>query len=417
MKILWFANSPCGSLRRNKQKIILGGWLLSLEDQIKNKTDIELSVCFISQKEQSDFEFEGVHYYPVSRNNPHNKILSVISRFKSDSDIEKFIVPHLLNVVKRVNPDIIHIHGTEECFGLIQDYIKNIPIIFSIQGLIAPYSEKFFSGFSESFIREHEPLSSKLRGLSIINVYNSFCYRSQRELRYLQHAKYIIGRTFFDHYVPLLCNPNVKLFQGEEILRKEFYSNSWEKSLGDNLIIVSTISPGVYKGFETLLHAAKLLKEYANFEFEWHVIGYEKNDKYVRLAERLKRVNSEKTNICFHGRMQADEMLKILLKSDVYVQVSHIENSPNSLCEAMLLGMPIIASFAGGTSSMLKDSEEGVLLQDGDPYVLAGAIVNLRNNFDQAIQMGRMAKQRATKRHDPIDIGNHLVDVYKEILT
>lgn len=416
MKILWFANSPCGSLRRNNLKIILGGWLISLEDQIKKIPGIELSICFISKQKETDFEFDGVHYYPINRNNSKSKLSEILSRFQSEENEEKVFLPQLLNVVERVSPDIIHIHGTEMCFGLIQDFVKDIPIVFSIQGLIAPYTEKYFSGFPDSFVKKYESITHKLRGLSFFKGYESFKYRSNRELHYLKNAKYVIGRTFFDHYIPVLCNPNVKMFRGEEILRKEFYLGTWNKSLNGKYSIVTTISPGIYKGFETLLHAAKLLKEYANFDFEWHVVGYAVNDKFVKMAEKLKCLNSENVNICFHGKMQSEEMVQILLESDVYVQVSHIENSPNSLCEAMLLGMPIIASFAGGTSSMLKDREEGVLVQDGDPYTLAGAIVDFKNNYDRSKQMGKNARERAIKRHNSKDIADNLVGIYKEIL-
>ena len=314
-----------------------------------------------------------------------------------------------------MNEDVIHIHGTEECFGLIQESIKDIPIVFSIQGLIAPYTEMYFSGFPEAFIKRHESLSLKLRGLSYKNGYDSYKYRSIRELNYLRNAKYVIGRTSFDHFIPRLCNSSVKIFQGEEILRKEFYGACWNKTFENKLKIVTTISPGIYKGFETLLHAAKVLKEYADFDFEWHVIGYEKSNKFVKYAEILKNCKSPKTNICFHGKLQADEMLHVLLESDIYVQVSHIENSPNSLCEAMLLGMPIIASFAGGTSSILDDGNEGILVQDGDPYILSGAIAYLYNNYEYASLMGKKAKERADRRHNPEDIANQLVEIYKEI--
>ena len=110
-------------------------------------------------------------------------------------------------------------------------------------------------------------------------------------------------------------------------------------------------------------------------------------------------------------------MVDIMLNSDIYIQVSHIENSPNSVCEAMLLGMPIIASFAGGTSSILSDGKEGILVQDGDPYTLAGMIVWLSQNFDSGKKMGINAKMRALKRHDRQRISEHLFATYKEILS
>lgn len=409
--------TPCGSLRRNKTVQVVQGWMVSLEDQIKKMPEINLSVCYPSNQSEDDFIYEGVQYYPLSRDFSQNKVSQIFYRLQSDVEKERQLLPLLLNVVEKANPDIIHIHGTEECFGLIQDYIKNIPIVFSIQGLIAPYTEKYYSGYPESFISRNESFSNKLKGSSNKMNYRSYQYRGLRELRFLERAKYIIGRTSFDHYLPLLCNPDVQIFQGEEILRKEFYTTQWNKQkFGDKLILVSIISPGVYKGFETLLHSAKLLKRFAHFDFEWKVIGYHSNHKYVKLAEKLKECRSTDVNIDFLGRMQASDMIGVLTNADLYVQVSHIENSPNSLCEAMLIGMPIIASFAGGTSSMLKDGEEGILVQDGDPFTLAGAIAHLRNNFEMAINFARNGRIRAKFRHNPLNIASQLKNTYFEII-
>ena len=50
-----------------------------------------------------------------------------------------------------------------------------------------------------------------------------------------------------------------------------------------------------------------------------------------------------------------------MLKSDIFVSASHIENSPNNVAEAMILGMPCIATFAGGTSSYIEDNKNGIL--------------------------------------------------------
>ena len=64
---------------------------------------------------------------------------------------------------------------------------------------------------------------------------------------------------------------------------------------------------------------------------------------------------------------------------------------------------------------MLEDGKEGVLVQDGDPYRLAGAIINMIYNYDQALQMGENARDRAIKRHNPVSVVNELIGVYKEI--
>ena len=55
MKVLWFSLSPCGSLRRNNTKRVIQGWMISLEDALKQNTDIELEVAYFSDKEEKPF--------------------------------------------------------------------------------------------------------------------------------------------------------------------------------------------------------------------------------------------------------------------------------------------------------------------------------------------------------------------------
>lgn len=73
----------------------------------------------------------------------------------------------------------------------------------------------------------------------------------------------------------------------------------------------------------------------------------------------------------------------------IFIHPSHIDNSPNGLCEAMLLGMPIIAIYAGGIPSLLVNRREGLLVQDGDPYAMAGAIIELLKDAGLAKGFGK----------------------------
>ena len=95
---------------------------------------------------------------------------------------------------------------------------------------------------------------------------------------------------------------------------------------------------------------------------------------------------------------------------------SHIENSPNSLCEAMLLGMPCIATFAGGTGSMIKDRETGLVVQDGDPWALAGAVIELIENESMIKKISTNARNIALKRHNIKEVKNQVIGAYQEIL-
>lgn len=417
MRILWFANSPCGSVRRNKMETIAGGWLISLEDEIKKHFDIELNVAFFSNVKEAPFEYEGVHYYPMFFPMASTKIGRVLNRYKTVDYIDHKMLPVMLDVVKDTHPDLIHIHGTEERFGLIQNYIKDIPIVFSIQGLIAPYTEKYFSGLPSKNVYRNESLFDKLRKISYYDDYKNFKFRAKREIGYLNKAKYIFGRTFWDKTITGMLNVNRKYYVVDEILRLPFYQTKWNSLSfsNGNFKIISTISGGIYKGYETVLKTAALLKQNTKLNFEWIIAGYDDQSKCVQIAERYTKIKSSSVNVKFMGRVDAEKLSKMLSCSDVYVHVSHIENSPNSVCEAMLLGMPVIASYAGGTCSMLENEKEGILVQDGDPYIYAGAIVYIYTHFEKAKVYGENARKRALERHNPNRIGKQLLDAYKNI--
>lgn len=418
MRVLWFSLTPCGSVRRHGGKVTMGSWMISLEDEVKKIDGITLSVAFFSSKNESPFIYDGVTYYPMyEEKNRQNAFERIFSRFQTLDSSDKKRLPLMLNVIQENTPDIIHIHGTEESFGLVQKYVKNIPVVFSIQGIITPYTEKFFSGIPADFIKKKEPIQYKLRGLSYLNDYKKMLFKSCRELEYLRRAKYILGRTAWDRNITGLFNPRREYYIVNEVLRLPFYNAKWSKdSFGEPIQIVSTVSIGVYKGYETLLKAARLLCEYAAFSFKWNIIGYDKDNRCAKLSEELTGINPGDCHIEFSGIVPAEEMVRILLGSDIYCHVSHIENSPNSVCEAMILGMPIIASFAGGTPSLLEDDKEGLLYQDGDPYSLAGKIVSLVSDISYAKLLGQNARARALARHNPGNVANELMFSYTEIL-
>lgn len=82
----------------------------------------------------------------------------------------------------------------------------------------------------------------------------------------------------------------------------------------------------------------------------------------------------------------------------------------------MLLGVPCIATFAGGTGSMLSDKEQGLLIQDGDPWAMAGAILEFMSNPELAQNLGAKARELAHQKHNPERIAKDIMNVYKKII-
>jgi glycosyltransferase involved in cell wall biosynthesis len=83
----------------------------------------------------------------------------------------------------------------------------------------------------------------------------------------------------------------------------------------------------------------------------------------------------------------------------------------------MILGMPVVSTNVGGITSLITDKEEGLLVQEGEPYSMAGAIIELVNDYDFARLLGKNARKRSLMRHNPGVIGERLIEIYKTILS
>jgi len=418
MRILWFANTPCGAA----EKLVpdqprFGGWLKSLEEQLVQHNDIELFICFYWAEELEPFKYKKTTYYPMSKirvdsgtDHSNDRALHCVHDDKKE-------VKKLLRVIDAVKPDLIHVHGTEDNFGLIQAYTET-PVVISVQGILSSICEKYFSGVPSFVAYQCEGLHPEFPFQSVNFLYNDMKKRAVRERKILSQARYIIGRTDWDRRVTRLLAPHSRYFVGNEILRSSFYEKQWNKGeLGDPPQIVTVVNRELYKGMETIVNTARILCENNTVNFKWTVVGQSESGNVAKIIKRWLKVDFKPFHIDLVGGKNETELGAILLNSDIYCQVSHIENSSNSLCEAMLIGMPVIASCAGGTDSILDNRKEGLLVQDGDPYSFAGAIVEMIRNSQKAIEYGKSARNTAMKRHDKECITNTIVAVYKNILS
>lgn len=417
MRILWFTNTPCSADELLGNKLNKGGWLKSLEQAITKEKEIDLHIAFFSKVSLNSFEHNNTTYHPIHIKQKGSKASRFITRFSGAVFNKKTDQIQLIkSIAQKVNPDVIHIHGTEENFGLIQTYVT-CPCIISIQGLLSPYLEKFYAGIPERTARKFSGIKKRVAFNSPAHFYKSMRLNARREQKILKQAKHILGRTEWDRNVCSILSPEGKYYVGNEILRTSFYDekNSWRKTAFDPVIKLVTISSeALYKGFESILKTASILKQ-NGVNFEWQVIGLSPENESVFIAERWLDLNHKHLNVHLRGPKNEVEIAAILNSADIYCQVSHIENSPNSLCEAMLMGMPVIASYAGGTSSLMDHLKEGIFYQDGDPYALAGAVKNLSENFTLAKILGTNARQRAQARHDEKTIVNDLINTYRTV--
>lgn len=406
MKVLWFTNTPSNySVEKGYNG---GGWISSLEVEISKLNDIHLGICFFMENQPSKKINNNVCYYPLSKSK--RRFPSILRGYKKSTyqrDLED--VRKMLNVIKDYNPDIIEIFGSECSFGLISKY-TDIPIVLHIQGVLQAYDNAYLPP-SFSWLTYY---INNINPMNLIKKYlERICwkYAVNREKEILHSVSNYIGRTEWDKRLVNIFNNSSKYYNGGEILRSTFYQNA-KRNIPEDLIIVTTISKPVYKGLDLILKTANILKQMFNVDFEWSIIG----NVDFKLVENVTHINHKEVNVRGIGVVSADMIKEKLLSSTVYVHTSYIDNSPNSICEAQILGVPCIATYVGGIPSLIQDNFSGYLVPSNDPYQLASLIMKMYLNTDLNVAVGLNGKQIACERHNIEHIITGLIEIYMDVI-
>ena len=415
MRVLWIGGFGLKSLNDNNTSGYNGGgWLASLKKEIIKCSDVTLGIAFCKEHCFQKVVQDNISYYVVPNYHKSRKDKYLDFIHIKDVTRDEIQWSHYENQLKMViddfKPDVIEIFGSEFYFSLAARVSKHIPTVLHFQGILSLYIYIFLPpGISKwQYIMSGKGLRGKYNNFQYLAYWQRSAYREKAVLKAVPH---VIGRTDWDKQAIAVLNPNAKYHYGGEILRDVFYENK-ERTIPSKITISSTISFPTYKGYDVILKVANILKNELHLDFVWNVYGNINPD----FIEKQVGLRHEGVDVRLCGVASPTQLRDALLESTMYFHPSYTENSPNSVCEAQILGVPVVASRVGDTDSLVEHGKTGFLYPVTDPYIAAYYIMYLVDNPDVNIAIGKAAKQVATARHDKKKIVNELMETYQEMI-
>jgi glycosyltransferase involved in cell wall biosynthesis len=412
MKVLWVSNvlfpDVCKELK--VETPVVGGWMYAGAKALLNENK-ELKLAVASAYNGDDLKiidkFNITYYlFPKRAYSNKNKLEEYLKRIK-----DHFI------------PNLTHIHGTEYVHSLA--YIKacgNENVVVSIQGMVSIYANYYFGGIAEKDILKNKTFRDVVRRDSLFTQQKKMEDRGQFEIELLQKVKHVIGRTSWDQSNVWAINSKIKYHFCNESLRPTFYTKQWKyKNCEAHRIFLSQAHYPI-KGLQQMIKALPLvLKFYPNTKV--YIAGNDfisvpryKRNGFSAYIHKLMMKHQVKDHFVFLGMLKEEEMAAQYQKAHVFVCPSAIENSPNSVGEAQLIGTPCIASYVGGSMDMVQHNKSGYLYRFEETNMLSKRICELFKNKQKCIDFSEYERKVAINRHHPKNNALQLLAIYESII-
>ena len=413
MKILWAVEPVLPQIAdmTGEQPSYAGGWLVSVCDGLLTDPQNNLILCYRTTGEHREIT---------------DGRLTAWSFLQDPLLYSPELEQDFTELLRRAQPDVIHIWGTEFPFTLAllnaaeREHMLGRAVV-SIQGLTSVYALHYTAELPEHVVNG-ATFRDLVRRDNISQQQKKYALRGELEEAALKKAEHVIGRTNWDYACTREVNPNAEYHFCNETLRPAFYEGRWTLDACERHSIF--VSQGNYpiKGLHMALEALALVKQ----EFpdaKLYTTGADPREKRIQavlrrqsyaryLARRIRALGLEK-DVFFLGTLNADGMKERYLRAHIALNPSSIENSSNAIGEAMLLGTPVVASAVGGTPDIVKNCGEGLLYPFSRPDLMAEAIKCVFRDGAFAQRLSKAAQQTARRRHDAGANLRRLNEIYR----
>jgi glycosyltransferase involved in cell wall biosynthesis len=301
-------------------------WQMTLLSEFEKNPSLRLHVILLRKNIARDFSFErGRVTFHVLKTFP-------LMRMGSLFWLDTFLIRRLL---KRIKPDLVHAWGSEKGAVLIADRVR-YPFVATVQGLLSWYKEIVP-------LMPLERISAWLERRSfprapVITTESSFA------VQYLQQ-----------HY------PHLRVHQAEHAPNWVFHRVQ-RRPITSPVRFIFVGTYGYRKGTDLLFQALGQLLPELSFRLTF-ISGPTPGD----LVSLRSSVSAELWNrVEFKHNLHPAELAKELETPTMMLMPTRADVSPNAVKEALVAGLPVVASQVGGIPDYLIHGRNGFLFPAGD---------------------------------------------------
>ena len=353
-------------------------WMPVLLEEFRRQGGLKIHVIALRNNVAGDLTFErdGVTFH-VLRMRPGFRAPSL---FWHDT-------LRIRKLLRQIQPDIVHAWGTERGAALVASRLR-YPYLVTIQGLLTWYRELIP-------FHAHDKVAAFLERIS------------------LNRAHVVTTESTFAMHFLRRHFPHLQVMQAEHAPNRVFQVLPRRPQLGPvRFLAVGSI--GFRKGTDILLKALDQCLD--EFPFEMLFVGSPDGPMIDQLKAGLRPKLWERVK--FKSGLRPPEVAEELSQCTIAVLPTRADTSPNAVKEAVVAGVPVVATRIGGVPDYVFDGENGFVCEPESVQAFADALRRAVKHplFGQGrVEEGAMARARA--HLSPEKMGENFLAAYHAVLS
>lgn len=408
MRVMWLSNTVLS----DRDDGNTGSWLGAMARLLAHSGEVALGNISVGRVAESVRQDAGtIRQWVV----PYPK------KVHRDGLPDAQTVAQISAVVEEFAPDLIHVWGTEHFWGVLTArQLLPRPALLEMQGLKMAIARVYHGGLSWRERLACIGAKEILRRSTIAREQKRFAKWGACEREIIAGHGHIAVQSDWIASQVQAIHGSCRIMRSDLLLREPLYRPMGWRHSGSRRVFCAAAYPLPFKGLHLAIRAAALLK--TRFpDIRLRIAGTIQKkgirlDGYTAWLNRLARHLMIGSNIEWLGPLDASAMITELASADVMLVPSYVENCSTTMQEAMMVGTPVVASYAGGLPSLARDEVSALFFPTGDEAMCAYQLARVITDRALAEGLSTRAREVALVRNAPERIIPRQLEIYRQVL-